>query len=181
MTKYGIAITAIFIWAAIFIGCSKEIIRTETCFDGILNNGETEIDCGGHCKSCTVVAVPVVPPCTPVNNKVTFGSTLTASVYGMASSGQYVVSANTSQFDLDITFPSEPTADRIYTVSPNCPTSFLGPNECCMVITAFNLYYPPDGASVYVNIVNGQKVITYCNVPFSGPSTVNSTAKLTCP
>ncbi len=44
----------------LFIGCSDDdtapiIEVTETCNDGILNNGETEVDCGGpNCSACPV-------------------------------------------------------------------------------------------------------------------------------
>jgi len=58
-----------------YYGCKKkDSSSTETCSDGIKNQGETGVDCGGPCTACNVV---VASPCTAslTNNKVTSSAT----------------------------------------------------------------------------------------------------------
>jgi len=42
-------------------GCSAQCI-TETCTDGIQNNGETAVDCGGSCAACAITPSPTPSP-----------------------------------------------------------------------------------------------------------------------
>lgn len=63
-----ILILAFLTSSLIFVGCSDDdtppiIVETATCNDGILNNGETAIDCGGNnCQPCIEAVTP--PSCT---------------------------------------------------------------------------------------------------------------------
>lgn len=61
--------STLIICSLLVIGCSDDdtppiVVETATCNDGILNNGETAIDCGGpNCQAC-VVTPPVVATCS---------------------------------------------------------------------------------------------------------------------
>lgn len=61
--------STLIIFSLLVIGCSDDdtppiVVETATCNDGILNNGETAIDCGGlNCQACAEVP-PVVATCS---------------------------------------------------------------------------------------------------------------------
>ena len=182
MKKYFIS-TLIFFAAItsviVYYSCSKVIV-TETCFDKIKNNGETDVDCGGPCKTCAAApSGPVIPPCTPPANTMNFNSqNFSLSSYSSSSSGQFEITGNASGADIRLTFLNQPTVDKVYAINTSPFCSSVGPNECCLVITAFNQYNAQSG-SVYVNIVGGNMVVTFCSIPLSSGLFV--TGNMTCP
>ncbi len=183
MKKYLIS-TLIFFAAVttviVYYSCTKVVV-TETCFDKIMNNGETDVDCGGPCKRCGAGGSggPVIPPCTPTANTMNFNSqNMTLYSGGSSSSGQYVITGNGSNADIRITFNNKPTVDKVYTISTSPYCSSASASECCLEVTQFNQYGAQSG-SVYVNIVGGNIVATFCNIPLSSGLTV--TGNMTCP
>lgn len=54
-------LTFLFAWTCmiLFVSCEKENQNPEpSCFDGIMNNGELGVDCGGPCPPCSNTAPP---------------------------------------------------------------------------------------------------------------------------
>ena len=50
-------ILIILIVVSVFIGCKKDTVILATCSDGIQNQSETGIDCGGECAPCSTISV----------------------------------------------------------------------------------------------------------------------------
>jgi hypothetical protein len=60
--KTSIPLLLLFLFSILVITCKKEDTSKSTCVDGIQNQGETGVDCGGPCPACnsTVTTATVV-------------------------------------------------------------------------------------------------------------------------
>ncbi len=145
----------------------------------------------GICSSETVTNISVqaiTPPCTLQNNRLSFANNVIPaltfySILGSATSGVFVLDASGSNGDLTIRFSSPtPPETGIYTVSTDCPTSFLGSSELCISIVTQNNYGYAESGTVYVTKGNdGKYSVSFCDVPLRLGSVgiFNASAKIT--
>ncbi len=75
-----------------FYSCSKSTDHTALCHDGILNGGETEIDCGAACQAC-----PGAPSINCTLGNSTFTSTNPAVTYGQMLASSIRIYGNDSR------------------------------------------------------------------------------------
>ncbi|HEX9978958.1 MAG TPA: hypothetical protein VGB50_00165 [Flavobacterium sp.] len=77
--------------------------------------------------------------------------------------------ANGSNGDLTIEFASEAEpATGVYTISTDCPTSFLEANEVCMSLVYANNYCSADSGEIYITrLDNGKYIAVFCDVQFN--------------
>lgn len=145
--------------------------------------------CNTDPVSVTIAVNDAIAPCNPANNTASnsvYPTQLFNSVLQNVSQDQYEIHAGGSQGDLTIAFASDATpAAGVYAVCPDCPTSFMEPNEVCVSIVTggtFSDYFRANQGSVYVTFVNGHISATFCSLAFNGTGVgVNfvSSAKVT--
>jgi hypothetical protein len=134
--------------------------------------------CVTHIATETVVVLPAVAPCNPVNNTVTTSVFPDISLYSINVSTVadfYEINASGSGGDLTITFKDEtqPTAG-MYSICQDCPTSFLEANQVCVSMVAggsFSYYYVAQSGFVYISYIGNKISATFCDVPFAGAGT----------
>lgn len=171
---YFIAMLVIPAFVVFYSGCKKKEKNAESCTDGVQNQGETGIDCGGPCAACP--PPPVVAPCSPATGTFKMGPTTYSVTFTncMVQGGQWNVSGNASNADIYIIFPTTtaPTSDGEYTYPQICLSPSTYNDICIQIDTGGDSYYSQpsstNGGKVYVNIVNGKVVATFCNTTFVG-------------
>jgi hypothetical protein len=109
------------------IECNKDDAIQGTCVDGIQNQGETGIDCGGPCTACNIVTIPVVSTATVTSvtaTKAETGGNITSSGNASVTSAGVcwstvpnptVSDAHTNDFAFPDTFASSLTSLNIST------------------------------------------------------------------
>jgi hypothetical protein len=143
-----------------------------TCFDGIKNQNETEIDCGGKCAIC-IVEPPFVVPCksTLVNNQVTVNGlkiNLTSSnLYCNQETGYYEIHILNPTYDItiEISGSTPPYKNKKYPLVPdyNLESGYAS-------ITVINFYrYVASSGYLYVTVENGKIIAELCSVSAIGP------------
>jgi len=164
-------------------------VVASTASAGMYSLVVNEGSCASPTGSTTIIVTTPTAPCNPTNNTATnsvFPTMTFNSVLHSINQDQYEINANGSNGDLTIVFANAnlPTAG-VYEVCPNCPTSFMNPNQVCISIVTggtFSYYYRASAGSVYVSYVGGKISATYCSVAFTGPdggANFTSSAKVT--
>lgn len=148
-----------------------------------------EYDCVSATASTTVAVTTPTAPCSPTNNTATnsvYPTMTFSSVTASVVTDSYQIEANGSNGDLTIIFAnsSTPTAG-MYSVCPDCPTSFMDANQVCVSIVTggtFSDYFRANTGNVYISYVNGHMSATFCSLAFSGTGVgmnFTSSAKIT--
>jgi hypothetical protein len=163
--------SSLLFWAVIVaIGCRKETPRefpdtyrssSELCTNGILDNGEYEIDCGGSaCPACT-------PACTHPANIFTWTSSFSnesLTITNVSCVNNIITATAAEGYTITFTFVSNPQSGYWYNTSANSEYSKsvdiyvdtpVGPNY-------LQLY--SDYQTVYVTTINGNMAITVCDI-----------------
>lgn len=147
----------------------------------------------GICESPeTTTTVEIIAPnipCTPVNNKLTVQSSVVPnsvtfnSIYTSTSGGSFEIRAGGSNADLTIEFHSTATpTPGIYSISNDCPTSFLTSGQVCVSLVFSNNYSVAHSGSVYIANENGHLTATFCEIDFQIPAVIlHASTKVTVP
>lgn len=145
----------------------------------------------GICKgdvSANVIVTTISPPCTPVNNRMTFESGLNTvnfnSVSATTSADQFRIFADAWGCDLTIGFASTAAPQTgVYSINTDCPTSFLEGNQVCVSMVYSGQYCIAQSGEVFVTrLDSGKYTATFCSVEFNGFGVpVIATAKITEP
>ena len=148
-------------------GCSKEDEPevVETCSDGIMNQDETGVDCGGSCGLCVVNA-----PCTLSNEYLDTGSGNGDTLYGphnvyySSSFNEYSFSVSTqfAQVDMRMNFPL--AHGEYLTMSGGQPE----PGKMIVELRQNSSFYVmAAGSTIYVKqISSGVFDVTICDAPY---------------
>jgi hypothetical protein len=143
-----------------------------SCYDGIKNQDEKAIDCGGRCLACKE---PVVSPCTRelANNVMTVLNktwTLKSTDYQSYPDnyGQYTFNMTLSSAQQLVIIIAESnilTEDKIYPIV-QYPSVTVGSAEIVLYddSTWNNINYYADSGSVYVTVRNGKVTAEICRV-----------------
>lgn len=148
-----------------------------------------EYACVSETATVTIAVTTPTAPCSPTNNTATnsvYPTMTFSSVMASVVQDSYQIEANGSNGDLTIIFASDatPTAG-MYSICPDCPTSFMEDNEVCVSIVTggtFSDYFRANTGNVYISYVNGHMSATFCNLAFSGTgvgTNFTSSAKIT--
>jgi len=133
----------------------------------------------GSCISATatvdVVVTAATAPCNPTNNTASnsvYPPMTFNSVNGYVTQDQYEINASGSNGGLTIIFANSQTPSAgVYSICPNCPSSFMDDNQVCVSIVTggtFSDYFRPDTGNVYISYINGHISATFCGLEFSG-------------
>jgi hypothetical protein len=141
-----------------------------TCYDGIQNQDEEDIDCGGRCKQCEVKIPPLESPCAASlsNNVVTINGTkmtISASnLYCDEYSGLYLVDFEQNFKRISITLGDIPTSEKTYLLLTNV---FSVPSAGEAVL----LYYEneegpfnPGMERIYVFVKDEKVTVEFCDL-----------------
>ena len=181
-------ILMVILLAMVISGCKKEDddpvtpqantntnTTTETCSDGIQNQDETGVDCGGVCSACPAVT----PPCTQTSNTSNFPLGMQDDTYNTSCSientyNNYELLGNGSASDMTIWFRSIPTSNTIYTTTNSTNASGLSDTQAIISTVAGGtfsyLYYADPFQELYVN-VNGTTITAeFCSLTFNSAS-----------
>ena len=128
-------------------------------------------------------------PCSPTNNKLTFPSSVVPnsitfnSIYTSTSSGSYEIRAGGSNGDLTIEFYNSATpTSGVYSISSDCPTSFLTNGQVCVSLVFNSNYSVAHSGSVYIGNEGGHMTAIFCDVNFQISSlTLPASTKVTVP
>lgn len=165
----SICLTFSFILQSCLYG-DKVIIPEETnnftCNDGVQNQGETGIDCGGPCPECFTA-----PPCQPGEDRVIFGG---STNYLPPTSCSQSIGDDDFEIgyysQLEIFIDKTPLKSATYTVDP---ASWVTGSNARVV------YYPGGWGStpyygqsgdLYVEVKGDTVSATFCNIPFKTES-----------
>jgi hypothetical protein len=155
------------------------------CHDGIQNQDETEIDCGGRCTACEVI-IPVVTPCASSLEDDTYtwnglDYTLAADDIGCYEETDYFeifVYNYYYSHELTIHFPSKPTEDKIYQASwnlyPEGDEAYIGFHQ--------GFLFKASAGEVYVHVNNGIVTAEFCDVTMNNTyfDPVSLKGRITC-
>lgn len=143
-----------------------------TCYDGVKNQNETDIDCGGRCIACEI-KIPVVSPCAASlkTNTVTFDDRqlkLTAVDYVCSETyGDFkffIYNLDKGYPEITILLDGMPTEDAIYPVTGYDYTD-TGEAGIRVYDSATGLWYEPyDGGEIYVTVTDGAVTAEFCAV-----------------
>jgi hypothetical protein len=139
-----------------------------TCTDGIRNQDETDIDCGGRCQQCEV-KIPVVAPCATSltknivnldNSKITFTDVTSSCEQYDRNYFRISYYKNYVEFHIELEDP-RPTEDRIYNIG-----QYLDYDSDATVSYHDGwAYYVATTGELYVTIAeNGDVNIEFCSV-----------------
>lgn len=140
-------------------------------------------------SSCSL-PVPVdtlaAAPCSPTNNSVSFstagiGNFTVSNTTTTAGGSTYKIVGNGSGGDISLEFMG--TAQPVAGVYRIQPTNNVA-GDVVVSIVASSIFWQAAAGSVYVSVVNGKVVATFCSVSFSGSLggpgfTTLATAKIT--
>lgn len=156
------------------------------CSDGILNNGELDIDCGGECNSCATLE----SPCNPDTNEVVLDSSLVipfpngtftySSIFGDQDGSNYEIICYNNTMEVDIKmYGSRPTVQRVYllggTYYLNNIYSEGHANVRLWHQTTGNKAVSTSGKLYVKPLANGGLMLTFCDAKFNSevsPQTV---------
>ena len=147
-----------------------------TCTDGIKNQNETGIDCGGVCPPCDTT---VVAPCTQTANTSDFPIGIQDDTYNTSCGvepiyNNYTFVGNGSASDMTMEFNGIPSTDKVYLTTNSTNASSLTSSQVIISTVAGGtfsyLYYANSFQDVYVN-VNGTTITAeFCSLTFNSPS-----------
>ena len=147
--------------SSVYYGCKKkDTTPAATCTDGIQNQNETGVDCGGTCTACVTV---VTSPCTSslTDNQVTSTASpgLTSIVCTLSGS---TVSGTCSGGDIYMKFGGGIT-EGTYQTEQN-----TAPNPGKALIDFRPIFQPSylctSGGTVYVDDAGANYIIEFCSV-----------------
>jgi hypothetical protein len=159
----------------ILIGCRDKTLRSLTdyslstspyhCFDGVVDSGEVDIDCGGTCPVCNQLTAPCSIGADSMDVVSTGNYLLTGVNCGTVNSGGniYYEFSGTCSFGtlvVDVEGPV-PSITTGYTVSSDMITG--GVANVYVNSLSYNNMQAPSG-TVTVNWVNGKYSVTCCNI-----------------
>lgn len=131
----------------------------EHCTDGILADGEQDIDCGGDCDPCNW---SLSPSCATTQNSFTidgvekFGSYVGCNQFN----SYYTISSGPVEISLGVM----PTEDRVYYVSQK-PSLEYGDAKAKVFWGLSGYYYMTEGI-IYASVDNGIITISICDSEF---------------
>lgn len=143
----------------------------ETCSDGIQNQDETGVDCGGVCTAC-----PINTPCTLAVNTSDFPNGLTDDSYSTFSkidvnNGNYELIAGGSKSTITITFKEIPTTNKIYTTTSSVNKGFLTDNQVVVSVNVGSYLYDAGAyKDVYVHVNGSVITAEFCSLIFNSGS-----------
>lgn len=155
---------------------------TATCSDGIKNQDETGIDCGGVCQSCSVIT-----PCSLATNTADFPSGFQDDSYGIVNGsinvyGNYEIVANGGNSDITLETLIKPTVSGIYYTTSSTNSSSLTGNQI-IISSVFGgsmsyLYYADPSQEVYINVTGSTVTYEFCTTNFNSASSPFSNLKV---
>ena len=178
--------------AVLFLSnCNKEETDPETCSDGIMNQDETGIDCGGICNvicptcddgiqnqgeqgidcggPCPVVCF-FTPPCNVTNNSAYLN--ITFSNISCNPSNKRITGTGLNG-NITIEFSSYPTESTVINIG--------GSNSIKIDDFVADEMLTSSSGKMYVEYFSGDFVLTFCDVTFSAPSGGKVTSgRVTC-
>jgi hypothetical protein len=137
--------------------------------------GNTDFPVTAGSSSCSFsVMVDTIgaPPCNPANNTITFSTAGIGpiSLYGtttVASGGSYQIVGNGQGGDITLEFAgTTQPKPGVYTIQGQSGSFLTGDVRVSLVSSS--IYWQSNTGKVYVTLVNGRVVATFCNVSFSG-------------
>lgn len=139
MVKSWLKLVNALVWVSIFtffIACKKEDEK-DTCTDGFLTPGETQIDCGGPCKPCDEQIYS--------SSRAVFKNTfITFPNYAIDNVGDFVFSTSNDSLSLQLNFGDgdtlggRPITSGFYSKASLNGVSYPTLTEGTVVITAIN-------------------------------------------
>lgn len=159
-----------FIIALLLVSCVAEQdnpLTVATCTDGIRNQNETDIDCGGRCQACEGKTTATAPCASAlVNNVVMFNSTKITFANGLSTCEQ-----NVDYFELRLAqgnysimielYGIRPTTNKIYKFAYDWTAS---ENEAVLTVTTGGKTYIADEGYLYTTILNGEMIMEFCSI-----------------
>jgi hypothetical protein len=155
--------------AGIMIGCLVEEelnnkLVVPTCYDGILNQDETEIDCGGRCTLCVYVE-PVVVPCQNLSdNRISYnGSSYNSSFYydGTDESSYEVAILLQNNVQVSITISGAlSNVDKKYTATQG----WLATGEANITVYGSFYNHTSTAGDIYLTDHADKTYIEFCDV-----------------
>jgi hypothetical protein len=112
------------------------------------------------------------PPCNPTNNTVTFstagiGPISLYSTTTVTGGGSYQIVGNGQGGDITLEFAgTTQPKPGVYTIQGQAGSFLSGDVRVSLVSSS--IYWQSNTGKVYVSIVNGKVVATFCSVSFSG-------------
>ncbi|MBL4716248.1 MAG: hypothetical protein JKX95_06390 [Bacteroidia bacterium] len=164
------------------ISCNKNDDADDTdtevwpthCSNGIQDQFELDVDCGGSCESCGTI----VAPCSSDSNTASLTSFSTLNVTytnGEVDRYDYEITCNASEGDIIFRFENgRPTEDRAYRIISS--TSFWSDNldsegKIKMCKGFSGCFYSSSG-KLYVEMIGDSSfAIKFCDVEFGGDQT----------
>lgn len=141
-----------------------------SCFDGVLNQNEEDIDCGGVCEAC---AEPIVSPCasTLSENKVTnqvsipdieFTNILCDEVY---YGGQYEIEGVSFAGSVRIYFGEDslPVEDKVYKLRSSVSNDDSGKAYLKINFSNYGTFHSGSG-DLYVTFKDNKAIAEFCEI-----------------
>ena len=149
------------------------IIAGGSCTDGIQNNGEEGIDCGGRCTPCEGPAEPEEAPCKAslTDNVITLDDSdfaLGPDDYGCTQESEYFklfIMKNFVEYTIEI---YETTLPQIGTRYPLVRWYDAEPGTASIKMTAFYNYLAVEG-DLYLSFADDQWIVEVCPTNLIGP------------
>ncbi len=164
---------------------TNPLILNGTCNDGLMNQDEEAVDCGGVCKDCNIVE-PVVSPCKASlkNNVLTvdgLNTSLKADDYSCTQESDYFkiyILKNNKEIIIEI---YETTLPKIGTVYPLIGWWDAKEGYASIKITEFYSYNSTSG-SLYLAYENNKWIVEICSVDLigQGSSTRELSGRILC-
>ena len=160
-----------------------------TCDDGIQNQDEEGIDCGGRCNACEVI-IPVISPCAAslTNNHIKLDGQDIALTAGAISCSEeysyYELYIYWNQKDITIRLEgSKPEKDAIYPIFRSFDSYDDQPTATVSVIDYWYNYYARSG-DIYVTVKDGNVTAEFCSVNMEeyvyGNDEMDFSGRVTC-
>ena len=128
--------------------------------------------CTNQATAAVVVNTTVIP-CTPEEDKLTFTGDFFpvtfSTIYTSTNTGRFEMVMNGSGGDMIISFPTAAAPETgVYSISVDCPSSFLEAGQICMSLTYSNNYCLADAGDVYITkLDNGKYTVLFCDIKFN--------------
>jgi hypothetical protein len=173
----------------LMVACLAEqdnpLVEMPSCYDGIKNQNEGDVDCGGICTQCNNTP-PVVVPCkasladnviTLDGNKVTFSE---SEVIDTKKTGFYeiFIVKNSIEYLIEINADDLPKKTTIYPLEDRYDA---GPDQASITIINFYVYSSINEGDLYVSYKDGKWLIELCSVNLYGQvHTYEMTGRFVC-
>lgn len=177
----------------VFIGACSEAEQTNpliipSCDDGILNQDEEAIDCGGRCIDCVLPPPPIVSPCAASLKKNVF--TLDEREF-VLTAADYHCSQQSSAYEISVLNNADgitlelggtiPTEDKVYIYPVH---QWFEPGAAQITAHVYGNYYIAGYGEVYVTVKSGKITAEFCsirlNYNFNAEYYVRTSGKIVC-